>query len=249
MKMNLDRVKKALSKNVVYFETIDSTSLYLKRLISLGATPPDLVIAQEQTNGQGRVGKSFYSPSSTGLYLTFSYPSSQISCQDLTPRIALAVARAIDRVFLCKTDLKWVNDIYLDDRKISGILCQSLPSFYLIGIGINVEKPDYIPTELLTRFGYVSEGCVASDYEALIIALSQEVDFVLSQEEDQVLSEYRERCNHIGRVVLIEYDSSQISGRCVGIDEDFSLLVEVDGKVQAFRSGYMTLCIEKDKIH
>ncbi len=247
MKIDLKALKQRLPMQIAFFDCIDSTSLYLKRQITNQADVPDLVIALEQTNGQGRAGKHFYSPGSTGLYLTFAIASSKIPCKNVTSRAALCVSRAIDRVFSCSTKLKWVNDVYLSDKKIAGILCQTVPPFCLIGIGINVEKPSSIPKDLISRFGSITDQCDPRCYEELILSLCEELNAVLKEEKHTVLEEYRHRCNHIGKRVGLEQNGAEIMGVCIGIDDDFSLLLESDGVVRPYRSGVMTLPVEGTK--
>jgi BirA family biotin operon repressor/biotin-[acetyl-CoA-carboxylase] ligase len=121
--MNLDQLQALLGFDFEYFDVIDSTSLYLSRCIKQAKNPPRLVIASEQTNGQGRIGKKFFSPPNTGLYLTFCFGENQIQNSDLTPRLAVAVCEAIFDVFSISCGIKWVNDLYLNGRKVCGVLC------------------------------------------------------------------------------------------------------------------------------
>jgi BirA family biotin operon repressor/biotin-[acetyl-CoA-carboxylase] ligase len=243
-KIDQKRVSDRLGIDVCHFPEVDSTSLYVKRLISNGENPPVLTIAEAQTNGQGRIGKTFYSPSDTGLYMTFAFLETEVICHDLTPRIALAVSKAIEMIFKIECKVKWVNDVYYNGRKVSGVLVQKVDNYFLIGIGINVEKPKEVPLELEKRFGYLCEKCDQSLYEDLIeqIYFSLKEVFLFSKKD--VLSEYRNRCLHVGREVLLEQNGETLCGTCVGISDDFLLMVERSGKIFEYSSGYMTLKIE-----
>lgn len=243
MKIDQTLLEKSLGINARVFNEIDSTNLYVKRCILQNESVPDLVVSHGQTNGLGRTGKSFYSPALTGVYATFAVKESDIHCDDITARVALATARAIDSVFACCCGLKWVNDVYLDNKKVSGILCQKVGDYVLIGIGINVEEPETIPDDLLGKFGAVTKICPASKYNDLIIALHRHILFSLSEENNSILSEYRARCVHVNKTVCIVNNGAEINGNCIGIDEDFSLLLSIDGKIHRFTSGYMTLHI------
>lgn len=243
MILNLSFLKENIPLDIKYFESIDSTSLYLKRCIRSGGKVPDLVIAGFQTNGQGRVGRSFYSPEQTGLYLTFAILADKIHCDDITPRVALCVSNAIDEVFGKKTGIKWVNDIYLNSRKISGVLCQRVDDYFLIGIGVNVEQPRFVPSELLDRFGSVTESCKPFLYSKLVLSLYQNLLICFQQEKSLVLESFRKKCVHINLPVEIEYDGEVICGVCTGIDDEFSLLLKVNEKNLTIRSGYMSLKI------
>ncbi len=242
MKMlDIKRLSNSLRISIHYFDLLDSTNLYLKRLLLDSLEIPALVIARSQTNGQGRLGKHFYSPEQTGLYITFSFHENDVRVPDLTPRVALAVARSIDSVFGTSTQLKWVNDIYLRNRKISGILCQKIGDQFLIGIGVNIQKPSHIPDEIKDRFGYLTEDCEIDCYERLIVSIQRHLMNVFLEAHEQVLAEYRSRCIHINKRITIEVDSKPFEGTCVGIGDDFSLVVESNNQLHYFTSGYMTI--------
>ncbi len=243
MKLDLEFLQRNLPIRIKYFDEIDSTSLYLNRLIKENKPIYGLVIADYQTNGQGRVGRNFYSPRSTGLYLTFSFLKKEILCKHITPRIALAVIDAIDQVFGVWCSVKWVNDVYLDRKKVAGVLCQNIGDYYLFGIGINVEEPENIPSELSGRFGSLCSTCEDQMYSDLVVKLYDCILLSLKAEKEKVLETYREKCVHLNQKVLIENNSSQIEGLCIGIDDDFSLVLEIDGKKTSFSSGFVTLKI------
>ncbi len=243
MKISVEELQKKIPLKAEYFDTIDSTSLYLIRRIKAKKTVPQLVIADSQSDGRGRVGKKFYSPGSTGLYLTFCFPQKDILCSDITPRIALAVTRAIFQTFGIECGLKWVNDVYLGNKKIAGVLCQCIDDYFLFGIGINILKPRSIPEELKDRLGYLLESCSETEYSDLIVSLYKNIVDIIRKDTKEVLVSYRKLCIHLGKEVQIEKDNILLSGVCLGIADDFSIVIEIDGKAYNFSSGYMTLKI------
>ena len=108
--------------NKVTLDCIDSTNNYVKENIS--ALPlPSLVTAEKQTAGRGRQGKSFYSPDKTGLYMTLAFEA-PVCCDLLTPAAAVAVCLELEATGT-NPQIKWVNDIYLGNLKICGILAES----------------------------------------------------------------------------------------------------------------------------
>ncbi|MBQ3866525.1 MAG: biotin--[Clostridia bacterium] len=217
------------------FDEIPSTSLYLSEIIRQGGSPPDLVIARSQTDGQGRRGRRFYSPSGTGVYFTFCFRAEGLPQHDLTPRTALAVREGIHSLYGIDCGLKWVNDLYLDGRKVCGILCQRVGEFVLAGIGVNLNRPEEIPSELAGTFGYLSEAPLCGDGlpEAVYDAFCR----VVSLPEDDVLLAYRSACFHIGRLVSVLFDGKEIRGRCLGIGDDFCLILSCEEGVRSFSSG------------
>lgn len=243
MKLDVDALKDLLKIPVLFFDEIDSTSLYCKRILKERNSFEGLVIASSQSNGQGRIGKSFYSPKDSGLYLTFCLRSDKLKFENLTPAVALAVCRSVETVFGVNCGVKWVNDIYVSDRKAGGILCQSLVDHILIGIGINLEKPLAIPEELSDRMGWITDHADSSKRAALICSMYENIFLCAQSDTSTILQEFRNRCVHIGKRVEIEQNNEKITGICKGIDDDFSLLVEINGKIQSYSSGYMVLSI------
>jgi len=239
--IDLKFLKETLPLKIAVFDELDSTSLYCKRMLEQNGSCPDLVLANAQSNGQGRLGKQFFSPASTGLYLTFCFPSEIINCEDLTPRVALACKNAVEKVFSLSCGLKWVNDLYLSGRKVGGILCQNVKKHILIGIGINVEAPKEIPEDLSARFGSLCETCDPRRYSELVISLYQSLLNWQTVPKAVALSAFRNACVHIGKSVSILADLVAYTGICVGISDDFSIQIEKDGFVKTFSSGFLTI--------
>jgi len=239
--MVLSSVYKAINGSVQFFDCIDSTSLYLKRCILQKETVPALVIAKEQTNGQGRVGKEFYSPPNTGLYMTFSFPEKDFQLNHLTPRVALAAAEAIEAVCKISCGLKWVNDIYWNGGKICGILCQKVEEYILIGVGINVEKPTGVPENLTFRFQSIFETCDPSVYTELILAVYSEFMKSRFLTDQDVANHYRKRCIHLNHPVSIINNNIEIFGLCREIADDFSIVIEFDQGRKSYSSGILKL--------
>ena len=243
MQIDAGALQDLLGISVEYFDEIDSTNLYCKERIKSGDFFEGVVIASSQTNGQGRVGKSFYSPKGSGLYLTFVLKSERFFQRNVTPAVAIAACRAIESCFHVICGVKWVNDIYIRGRKAGGILCQAVGEYVLIGIGINLFQPKYVPEDLRERMGWVLEHYECFDLEGVVSVLFENIMRSAQISDVALLAEYRMRCVHIGSVVEIEKDQSCLIGKCIGIDDDFKLLLEVDGKVQSFSSGFMRLKI------
>ena len=151
---------KACKNKIELFSEIDSTNTYLKNIASQNAPHASVAIAESQTNGRGRLGRSFYSPNKTGVYLSLLYKTSeQITKPALfTAASAVAVSRAVKK--LCNIDLqiKWVNDLYLAEQKVCGILCEGVPleceglKTIIIGIGVNIFTTSF-PKEIENKAG------------------------------------------------------------------------------------------------
>ena len=135
--------------NITIFDELDSTNNYLKKLGSNGEKENQLVIALCQTGGRGRMGRSFYSPNGTGIYFSlllhpeFSAEKSLF----LTVMAAVSVAETVMKYNKNDVKIKWVNDIYIDGKKVCGILTEGAVNkdkkldYAVVGIGINVVAP------------------------------------------------------------------------------------------------------------
>lgn len=136
------------------YDGVDSTNAQARRLIGEGCEGAFLVAAASQTAGRGRLGRSFYSPDKTGLYMSLAAPL-DIPLEDgvfITTAAAAAVCRALEAETGLRCGIKWVNDIYLGGKKVCGILTQSVSELesgrlgaVIIGVGVNISTADFPP--------------------------------------------------------------------------------------------------------
>ena len=139
--------------HINYLKEIDSTNSELKRLALLGAPSGTVLVADRQTAGKGRLGRSFYSPADSGVYMSILLRPVELSDAGLlTTFTAVAVARALSKTGV-EVGIKWVNDLRIGDRKIAGILTEggladreSL-AYAVVGVGINL-LPSALPEDL-----------------------------------------------------------------------------------------------------
>ncbi len=136
-------------RQLSYFASLDSTMTEAARLAAAGAPAGTAVIAEEQSAGQGRLGRSWHSEPGSGLYVTVVLRPRMAAetLPALTLALGLAVAEAIARAADVACDLRWPNDVMLGGRKVAGILAQAVEGAALAGIGINVNHPAF-PEEL-----------------------------------------------------------------------------------------------------
>lgn len=136
--------------NITVFSELNSTNSYLKKLGSQGEKENQLVIALSQTGGRGRMGRSFYSPNGTGIYFSLLLHP-KISAEKslfLTVMAAVSVAETVMKYNKNDVKIKWVNDIYIDGKKVCGILTEGainsdkMLDYAVVGIGINVVEPE-----------------------------------------------------------------------------------------------------------
>ncbi len=211
-----------------------------------------LRIADIQTGGRGRQGKSFHSPEG-GLYMTLVLRTHAPldSVVNVTSCSAVAVARALGK-FGADVGIKWVNDLYLNDGKVTGILVESVndyaamrSEYILIGVGVNVRKnifPEGIPAVTLEEngiFADIPDLCAAITRELLTIRENR-FDFCLYADE------YRRRSVVLGREVTFTRNNETFSGVAEAIDDLGGLIVRVGTERHTLNSGEITLRIRKE---
>ena len=252
--------KASRAEGIQVYKSVDSTNAVAKQLALGGAPHGTIVIAEEQTLGRGRKGRVFFSPAGGGIYLSFILRPKMAISQALIVTAAAAVltAQAMEAVKDCQITIKWVNDLFLQDKKVCGILteaatdCESGGIDYLIlGIGINVKpgKTD-VPSEIKTVVGTLfnrDEKAVLRNHLAAIL-IDMILDFFLILEVDpklatkSIMAEYRSRSNVIHKWIQVMGDPALTEGYAVDIDDQGFLLVEdAQGQRHTLNSGEVSI--------
>lgn len=149
---------------IIALDRCVSTNDEAYALAENGAVNGTTVTAREQTGGKGTNGRSFFSPGKTGVYMSVILRNvKKERLLDVTPMAAVAVSRVLDKNFGVETRIKWVNDVYLDGKKVCGILTKAQSKdgktdFIVVGIGINLFAPEGgFPEEIRNTAGFVSK--------------------------------------------------------------------------------------------
>ena len=236
--------------DVVVYDELVSTNLTAKELAE-GISSDTLIVAKRQSGGRGRMGRSFFSPDG-GLYMSLLIHP-QLTAQKavgLTAAAAVCAARAIDRVSGKESQIKWVNDIYLDGRKVCGILTEAqikddgFMKYAVVGVGVNLTVPDGgFPADIADRAGAVFGTDMPQDSDNRIAAEIVNELMVMCRQGLNIsdcLDEYRRRSNIIGRDVdVIRYVGGESRpAKAVAIDSEYRLVVRYsDGTEEALGSG------------
>lgn len=236
---------------VSLFELIDSTNTEARRQAERGMSVPALIISREQSNGRGRMGRSFYSPKATGLYMTvlLKASSSVKSNVLLTTAASVAVAKAIDVLCGVKTEIKWVNDVYLGGKKICGILCESFEAngerYVALGIGLNLYTESF-PKELSeTADSLYPSPNMNYDFAAEIF--KQLYSFYGKETSREMIEYYRERSFVIGKKVAFIDNGETYFGTAENVDDYGRLIVLLrNGEKRILSSGEISLRLDKD---
>lgn len=251
-----ERILEALGRegdavSVVAFETCGSTNDEAKKLASEGVLYPVLITADQQTAGRGRMGRSFYSPAQTGLYFSTLYPTAEClqNAVSVTGAASVAVMRAIRTMTGKQTEIKWVNDLYLDGKKVCGILTEALTgigqTYLVIGIGINLTT-DVFPTELSAIAGAVGGKPISR--AALLAEIWKELLPYLQDPSNRTwLDDYRTHSMVLGKQIEWSRGDERRKGIAEEIDGDGALVVRLpSGERELLRTGEISLRVTAD---
>ncbi len=241
------------SYTFIYFEMVDSTNNYAKKLCIDGASEKTVVLAKRQTAGKGRLGRSFFS-GHDGIYLSIILRPlfSAEHTLFITTAAAVAVSHAIDEVCSVKTGIKWVNDIYLNDKKICGILTESAisaqsesPEYAVLGIGVNLSRGDSaVPDEIKDIAGFIFESEQGAEIKERLCAkiLDNFFELYSNLTEKEYMDEYRHRSILIGKKVKCLCGTNVYTATVCDIDADARLVVRTDeGKIKILNAGEVSL--------
>lgn len=241
------------------FKTIDSTNVELKRRALEGACHGTTILSEEQTKGKGRLGRSFYSPADSGIYLSILLRP-DLDGSDailITTAASVAVCRAIKRVLDINPQIKWVNDVYLGDRKVCGILTEAVSDFEIgkidsvvVGIGINYRTCDF-PEDIADRAGCITTKS-SVPRNRLVAAVLEEFWKIFDRlTEREFMNDYRELSNVIGKEVRFLERDVWFEAVAKDIDENGGLVVEYmndEGKpvTRTLHTGEITLRVNNE---
>lgn len=222
----------SLNDTPIYiYEEVDSTNTRLIELSSEYDLPSfTLCVSEFQSHGKGRLGRGFQSPKGTGIYMSILIHEEIGPFDLLTIQAAVAVAEAIETITGLNPQIKWVNDLYLNGKKICGILSQGMLSQdafakAVVGIGINVNTPasTFLP-EIQSKAGSLQ---VEIDRNELIGEIvTRYKDIVTHRTRTEVIEAYKSRCFILGEKISFEKDGRIIYGTAANINSEGHLIVQ-----------------------
>ena len=240
-----------LGRHPEVHDRLDSTNTRAKLLAAQGAPHGYLVCADSQSSGRGRFGRAFFSPERSGVYISYilrpTLPAERAVM--ITSMAAVAVARAIETVADVDVKIKWVNDLYINERKVCGILCEAGMDFEsgqleyaVLGIGVNVARMDF-PPELQDIATSIGNACGEDVSRSRLIAeISNQLEALYGQLDScAFMAESRARSNVIGRDVVVMRGDDRYVAHAVDIDDQGRLVIETPAGVRRVGSGEISL--------
>lgn len=244
----------SITKDSIHiYKSIGSTNQEAKKMAVAGAGHGTVILAEEQTEGRGRRGRSFFSPKGTGLYMSVILrPQSTAEEAVLaTTAAAVAVCRAISQVLGIEARIKWVNDIFVGDLKVCGILTEALSDFQtgtveslILGIGLNVTtSPERFPDDIRKTAGSLLPERNSVSRNRLAAAILDELFKLIDRlDSKDLMDEYRARSFIPGKWITVYRGNEIYEAKALDIDSEGGLIIEkADGSKHTLRSGEVTI--------
>lgn len=236
------------------YPTVDSTNNQLKSFAREGAFHGSAVLADHQSAGKGRMGRSFYSPALTGLYVSVLLkpgPSFQVGL-NTTLKAAVLAARCLEKYGTPPIGVKWVNDLYTSQGKVGGILTEAtinmengMVDTVVVGVGINLLPPEGgFPKDIANRAAALF---TPENYRPIKNPLAQDLvkayrKLLETDQDANLLSEYKERSVVLGKEVVATVGDHNIIGTVIAIEDDGTLVLQKpDGQLEHLMSAEVSL--------
>lgn len=238
------------------YDTIGSTNDIAKEMARNGAPEGTVIIAQAQTAGRGRMGRSFHAPAGLGLYfsLILRPKCNPNALLHLTCAAAKATCDGVENCIGFRPQIKWTNDLIGDGRKLGGILTElsvssktGLVEWAVIGIGINCNhSPEDFPPELQDMASSLKQimgrNYLPSDLAAHLMQALYRMNCQLFSHKEDILKKYRQDCITVGQQIMLVRDNERFYGTALDVDSDGGLTVRLDnGAIETVQSGEVSV--------
>lgn len=242
---------KYIGKELYIYNEVTSTNSIAKFLSRNGIEDGSVVISEKQTSGRGRSGKSWESPLG-GVWLSISLKSNvdHSKLPFITLATGVAVAKTLEKAGIENPEIKWPNDIIINDKKVCGILTEAVTKFntienVIIGVGIDANiDPEELPKELQSQTTTLKKELEREIDENLLIKLFLEefekiIELFNQEKHEEILKEWRKRSYTIGKMVEVRKPYKKpYDAYVVGIGKEGALIVEKsDGSLKKVISG------------
>lgn len=238
--------------DLIIYSTIGSTNEEAKKQLLQGANHGTVIMANEQTAGKGRFGRNFYSPAHTGIYMSLLLrPQLNLQCAVLlTTAVSVAVCRAIEEVCGQIVQIKWVNDIYFNDKKIGGILTEAFTDFesgtvesVIVGIGLNVSTLEF-PSELM-NIATALKPTQGSRNQLAAAIINHTLLICENLDSTKFMTEYKSRSNVLGRDIYYVRNGERFEGKAIDFNKEGALVVQTLDGIMTLNSGEITVRVKE----
>lgn len=250
IRMNLNENMKKDLKIIILNET-PSTNSYIKEHKALENNT--LVLAKTQTKGRGRLGKSFHSLDQGGIYMSLlkTEDLSEYDTSLATLAAALAVSEVLDEELNESTRIKWVNDIYHNGYKLSGILTEGTLEFetgelsaLVIGIGINVNTgafPEEISDIASSLYQAAGKKFVRNEIIAKVISALDKYLLMTKKDSTRLIALYKEKMLYLGEEITVKRGNEEFSAYIKDLNEQGHLILMRNNEIMTLNSGEISI--------
>jgi len=236
-----------LGRDIEYHEVLPSTQTRARELASKGASR-EIVVANEQSAGQGTRGRSWIAPRGTSLLASWIVRPAPVAPALFAALAGVAIARALEGLAGLDARLEWPNDVHVEGRKVAGALAHATSDgdggVLVLGIGINVhQRSDDFPAELRERAVSLAMAGYPLDRLALLARVTAELDRLEDpSQRGTALDEWRRRSTFLGRTVEVRAgERAPLRGVATAIDDDGALLVRTSSGTERIVAGEVAL--------
>ena len=242
--------------SITIFESTDSTNTQAKYAIQRNPTENHhgkIFLAESQTAGRGRLGKTFYSPNKTGIYASIIVDSQKITLPPhlITPAVAVAVTRMLQKQLNLSSEIKWVNDIFIDKKKVCGILTEGIFQAgklqnIVIGIGLNISTDfEQNPDNLQNIATSLSSICSTKKFDRNILFahLLSEIFIAINTPQEKIMQEYKEKSLVLNKTIQVIESQATYFAKVLDITPEGHLLIqrENDNSIKELLSGEISI--------
>lgn len=241
---------------VYLFSEVDSTNTRLKEIAKVGSPAGTVLVADRQTGGRGRLGRSFLSPGGVGVYLSalIRPDCAPTELMHLTCAVAVAMCDAVENAFGFRPGIKWTNDLVVENKKLGGILTElgldpktGRVDYAILGIGINCGQTETDFDESIRDMATSARMVLGREADRnrliaeMVLALER-MDRTLLVSPDAMLVRYRADCITLGREISILRGDEVRHARALDIDREGGLIVRYDsGEIGTVTSGEVSV--------
>ena len=245
---------KVFGRNLLIYDSLDSTNGYAKTLANTGAQEGTVVIADHQTAGRGRCGRTWLDESGSSLlFSVIIRPEINKDKIGLLPFFAaIGVALAVEKVTGRRCECKWPNDLLFNGKKFCGILMESTSrqnrlEYVIIGIGLNVNQKNFYGDLEGKATSLSNECCIEFDRKKIFCLVMSSLELLYKKVSrgnfDDVLMEWKARTTMFGKRIALTQDAQVIDGMAVTLSADGGLVVDTDTGRRVFFAGDVTITI------
>lgn len=252
--IRINLIEKYAGRKIIVLNSVDSTNAYAKKLGIDSAEHGTIVVADEQTKGRGRFGRTFFSKQGKGIYLSVILrPQIEISGIAFSTVVsAVAVLRALKRFTDEEIRIKWVNDLYVRDKKVCGILTELVSDmetgsvdFIVAGIGININASEEDFSEEIRGIAGSLKPDKTSRNEIIAAICNELFDIFEDLDKEEIMAQYKMHQLALGKTVRFHKDGKWYEGLAQDIDDSGALIVECSGEKLLLQSGEISIKIKE----